>query len=136
MDQDQERVEVSLDSLVMPDGWRTNFPSAGALDQTGQSGLLDRVNHHYAQIFLTSIAISGIGASASFGSSSGYTFSPVSALRIGFAEGSSQAANQVLQRYAYRRPTLTIRPGIEINLFAPCDLAFPDWRKHEVNSHL
>jgi type IV secretory pathway VirB10-like protein len=135
-DGDQERVQIALDSLVTPDGWRTNFPNGNALDQTGQVGVRDKVNHHYAQIFLTAIAISGIGASASFGNSGGYSFSPVDVLRIGFSQGTSQAGQQVLQRYANRKPTLTIRPGIEINLFAPCDMALPAYKDHKVNPHL
>ena len=129
-DVDQERVQISTDSIMMPDGYRIYFDKPGqVLDQTGEAGVHDIVNHHYLQTFLTEMAISGIGAGASFGGTSAYGFSPVSVLRVGFTQGASQTASQTLR---IRKPTLTVRPGVEINVFAPADLTLPEWKNHRV----
>jgi type IV secretion system protein VirB10 len=128
----QERLLLWTNMLMMPDAWRTHFPVADTLDQSGIEGLRDKVNHHYLQLFLTTIAASATSAGATFGSSGGYGFSPADALRIGFSEGTSQAGQQIFSRFANRRPSILIRAGQEMTVFLPIDLHLPEWGKHDV----
>lgn len=133
-EQDQERLLLSIDTLVLPDAWRINFPPAEVLDQAGEAGVRDKVNHHYTQLFLTAVAVSAIGAGAQIGggSTGGYSFSPMDALRIGFGEGASQTAQQIFSRFSNRKPTILIRNGTEIVVFPPIDIPLDEWGSHHV----
>jgi type IV secretion system protein VirB10 len=136
MADDQERVAIAIDSMLMPDGYRVTFPHVGGLDQTGHAGVRDKVDRHYAQLFLTTIGISAAGAGAQIGiGSGGYSYSPVDLLRVGFGANMSQAAMQELSRL-HRRPTLMIPDGQVINVFAPVDMELPAYRNHRMNPHM
>jgi type IV secretion system protein VirB10 len=132
-EQDQERLILQTSSLMMPDGCRMEFPVADSMDQQGIMGLHDKVNHHYAQLILTAVGTSAMSAGATFGSSGGYGFSPADALKIGFAEGGSQAGQQIFSRFANRRPSINIRAGQELVIFPPVDFILPEWSNHHVS---
>ena len=44
----QSRLAVTFHRLVMPDGFTVNLDQFRGLDQVGETGLRDQVNHHYA----------------------------------------------------------------------------------------
>ena len=129
---EQERLILQTSSLMMPDGCRMEFPVADSMDQQGIMGLHDKVNHHYAQLILTAVGTSAMSAGATFGSSSGYSFTPADALKVGFAEGGSQAGQQIFSRFANRKPTIRIRAGQELIIFPAVDFVLPEWRNHHV----
>ena len=60
----QSRLAVAFHRLVMPDGFTVNLDQFRGLDQVGETGLTDQVNHHYVQIFGASIAIGMIAGLA------------------------------------------------------------------------
>lgn len=128
---DQERILLGVTKIIMPDGCRIEFKEVDVLDQSGMEGLRDIVKNHYAQMFLTSIAVAGIGASAQIGGGGGYGYSPVDVLRVGFGQGSSNAAQQIFSRFANRRKTLIIRAGQEIDIFPPVDFGVAAWGDHQ-----
>jgi type IV secretion system protein TrbI len=130
----QERLLLQTGSLMMPDGCRMEFPIADSMDQQGMTGLHDKVNHHYLQLILTAVGTSALSAGATFGSSGSgsYGFSPADALKIGFAEGASQAGQQIFSRFANRRPTIILRAGQMLIIFPPVDFILPEWGNHHV----
>src|SRR3989442_1018806 len=60
----QQRLAVTFHRLIMPDGFSVNLDQFHGLDQVGETGLRDQVNHHYLQIFGPSIAIGMIAGLA------------------------------------------------------------------------
>jgi type IV secretory pathway VirB10-like protein len=137
-DGDQERLQAEIYKMWMPDGWTTSFEPSTVLDAAGATGLTGKVNHHYAQLFLTSIGISAVGAGAQIGNyqSSGYNYDPAVALQNGVTIGSSQAAQDVLSRKARIRSTIKVPAGSLIDLQFAHDVVFPDWHNHQVNPHI
>ena len=53
----QTRMAVSFHRLIMPDGYSVNLDQFEGLNQLGDTGLKDKVNRHYFQIFGVSIAL-------------------------------------------------------------------------------
>ncbi len=62
----QKRLAVTFHRLLMPDGYSVDLDQFHGLDQIGDTGLKDKVNNHYLQIFGTSIAL-GVIAGAGRG---------------------------------------------------------------------
>ena len=59
----QKRLAVTFHRLLMPDGYSVDLDQFHGLDQAGATGLKDKVNNHYVEIFGASIAL-GIVAGA------------------------------------------------------------------------
>lgn len=51
----QKRLAVTLHRLLMPDGYSVDLDQFDGLDAVGDSGLRDKVNNHYLEIFDASI---------------------------------------------------------------------------------
>jgi type IV secretion system protein VirB10 len=60
----QTRLAVVFHRVLLPDGTRIDLNGFHGLNQAGDVGLQDEVNHHYAQIFGVSLAIGAIAGLA------------------------------------------------------------------------
>ena len=118
----QARLAVSFHRVVFPDGRyiRLEF---GGLDQSGASGLQDRVNRHY---------LSTIGAAGAVGVISGLTLrgsQPYAGgsegARAGAGTGMGRAGETILDRYLNRLPTVTIRAGQRLRVIFTSDALVP-----------
>ncbi len=118
----QARLAVSFHRVVFPDGRyiRLEF---GRLDQSGASGLQDRVNRHY---------LSTIGAAGAVGVISGLTLrgsQPYAGgsegARAGAGTGMGRAGETILDRYLNRLPTVTIRAGQRLRVIFTSDALVP-----------
>ena len=132
----QNRLAVSFHRLLMPDGYSASLDHFLGLNQIGDAGLRDQVNHHYLRIFGVSLAIGAIGAVAEGGTSGGFTASGTDLMRHGFAESTAQSSAQILDRFLNILPTVTIREGHRIKVYLLGDLALPDYTNHTVPSNL
>src|SRR5262249_3025329 len=47
----QKRLAVTFTRLIMPDGYSLNLEKLPGLNQQGETGLIDKVDHHYWQVF-------------------------------------------------------------------------------------
>jgi len=120
------RLAVSFHRLLMPDGHSYNLDQFKGLDQIGETGLRDEINHHYLQIFGASIAIGALSGLAQFNTRSGAGVG-------GFGDEYRQAAgsslanstSRVLDRYLNILPTITVREGYRIKVYLTNDLALP-----------
>ena len=65
------RLAVSFHRLVMPDGRTYSLDRFKGLDAAGETGLRDRVDRHYAQVFGASLAIGALSGLAQYGTRSG-----------------------------------------------------------------
>ena len=104
--QDQERLAVSFHRLIYPDGRWVTLDFHG-LNQVGEGALKDQVNRHYFSMFAAVGAV-GIISGLTLQNSNPYG-GGAQAFRAGAGQGLGQAAEQILQRFLNRLPTITIR---------------------------
>jgi type IV secretory pathway VirB10-like protein len=132
----QQRLAVTFHRLVMPDGFSLNLDQFHGLDQVGETGLRDQVNHHYLQIFGASIAIGMIAGLAQNNTQYGIATSATDAYRQGVATSLSQSSMHVLDRFLNILPTFTIREGQRIKVYLAQDLTVPAYENHEMPDDL
>jgi len=129
----QKRLAVTFHRLLMPDGYSVDLDQFHGLDQVGDTGLKDKVNNHYLQIFGTSIALGIIaGAAESTNSNGGYGQSGSESYRSGVASSLSQSSANVLDRFINIPPTITIREGHRIKIYITQDMLLPAYENHTV----
>ena len=120
--QDQERLAVSFHRLIYPDGRWVTLDFHG-LNQVGEGALKDRVNRHYFSMFAAVGAV-GIISGLTLQNSNPYG-GGAEAFRAGAGQGLGQAAEQILQRFLNRLPTLTIRAGHRLRIWFTSDVLVP-----------
>jgi type IV secretion system protein VirB10 len=119
--------------MIMPDGYSVDLDQFRGLDQIGDTGLKDKVNHHYVQIFGASIALGVIaGAAEATTYGNGYTFSGPSMYEQGVASSLSQSSADVLDRFVNIPPTITIREGHRIKVYITQDMLLPAYDDHDM----
>jgi len=132
----QQRLAVSFHRLIMPDGYSISLDQFKGLNQIGETGLRDKVNHHYAQVFGVSLAIGAIAGLANVNTSYGADSSSMDAYRQGVASSLSRSSLRILDRYLNILPTFTIREGMRVKVILTDDLTLPDYARHTVPSDL
>jgi type IV secretion system protein VirB10 len=132
----QDRLAVVFHRLIMPDGYSVSLDQFKGLNQIGETGLRDQVNHHYAQIFGVSLALGAIAGLAQADTASGITQSSTDAYRQGVAGSLSQSALHILDRFLNVLPTLTIREGHRVKVYLSDDLLVPAYENHHMPEDL
>jgi len=132
----QARLAVAFHRLIMPDGYSVSLDQFKGLNQIGDAGLRDQVNHHYARIFGASLALGVIGAAGEAGTGGVLTQSGTDRLREGFVQSLAQSSQQILDRFLNLLPTITIREGHRVKIYLSSDLALPDYSNHNLPSDL
>jgi type IV secretory pathway VirB10-like protein len=139
----QQRVRVEFQRLIFPDTSSMDLPQSVGADQAGYTGVSDEVNNHYLATFGTAAAMALISAGQAVGQIAAYGNQPVTVGPFGYSEtmsqeqlaiqqASSNATNQLgnvgaqmVSRGLNRAPTLTVRPGFQLNVLLTSDLVFP-----------
>ena len=135
----QTRLAVAFHRLIMPDGYAVDLDQFHGLNQIGETGLKDQINHHYLQIFGASIAVGALGGLAQAGtntSSLGLPQTTTDAYRQGVATSFAQSSTHILDRFLNLLPTITIREGHRVKVYLTQDLLVPDYAQHEMPSNL
>jgi len=121
------RLAVAFDRLVLPDGRTYRLDSFLGLNDIGDAGLRDQVNHHYRSTFGASSAVgllTGFAQSlSSFGFNRGNGGTVVIAGNVG--DATAQATAQTMNRLLNRLPTVTIREGHRVKVYLTNDLELP-----------
>jgi type IV secretion system protein TrbI len=124
----ETRLAVTFHRLLMPDGRTYRLDEFNGLNQIGDLGLQDKVNHHYLATFGAAAAvglISGLGQSlGNFGLGAGDDDRTV-IIAGGVGDAASQAAGQVMNRFLNRLPTVTVRAGHRVKVYLTSDLELP-----------
>jgi Type IV secretory pathway, VirB10 components len=128
----QKRLAVTFHRLLMPDGYSVDLDQFHGLDQIGDSGLKDKVNNHYFQVFGSSIALGVIAGAAEATTNNGYNESGSDAYRQGIASSLSQSSANVLDRFINIPPTITIREGHRIKVYITQDMLLPAYENHDM----
>jgi type IV secretion system protein VirB10 len=134
----QERLFVAFHRMIMPDGYSVSLDKFQGLDVVGQTGLRDLVNHHYVQIFGTSLALAAIGAGAQVGNNGGAygSYNWGVSMRSGVSQGLSESAQRVMERFLNVLPTFTIRERARVKVMLTGDLLLPDTKNHSMDPDL
>jgi len=128
----QKRLAVTFHRMIMPDGYSVDLDQFHGLDQIGDTGLKDKVNNHYLEIFGASIALGVIAGAAESTTYGGYTESGSDMYRQGMASSLSQSSADVLDRFINIPPTITIREGHRIKVYITQDMLLPAYDDHDM----
>ena len=126
----QQRLAVVFHRLIMPDGYSVLLDQFKGMNQIGETGLRDKVNNHYLQLFGVSVAIGAIAGLAQSNTNYGGNITGTQAYEQGVANSLSQTSLHILDRYLNILPTLTIREGHRIKIYLTQDLMLPSYDKH------
>jgi type IV secretory pathway VirB10-like protein len=126
----QNRLLLSWNRLILPNGATFNLPDLPAADLAGASGLKDRTNRHLAKAFSTAFLLSGVTAAAQLSqpdSYSGILRNPTAQEVATGALGQrvNETATALLERDHRTAPTLTLRAGTPCNVVLSTDILFP-----------
>ena len=130
----QQRLAVVFHRIIMPDGYSVSLDQFQGLNQVGETGLRDQVNHHYLEIFGASIAIGAIAGLSQANTMYGINESATDAYRQGFSTSVSQSSLQILDKFLNILPTFTIREGHRIKIYLATDLLLPAYGRHKIPS--
>ncbi|MCU1322202.1 MAG: hypothetical protein JWM43_1851 [Acidobacteriaceae bacterium] len=129
----QKRLAVTFHRLLMPDGYSVDLDQFHGLDQAGATGLKDKINNHYVEIFGASIALGIIsGAAEATNNNQGYNETGSEAYKSGIASSLSQSSANVLDRFINIPPTITIREGHRIKVYITQDMLLPAYDAHTI----
>lgn len=132
----QERLAVFFHRVIMPDGYSVSLDQFQGLNQIGETGLRDQVNHHYLQVFGVSLAIGAVAGFSQMNTRSGLDVSAEDAYRQGVSSSLSRSSLRILDRYLNVLPTFTIREGHRVKVYLAGDLLLPAYDKHQMPSDL
>lgn len=131
----QRRLAVIFHRMIMPDGYSVDLDQFQGLNQTGETGLKDKVNNHYLQIFGASIALGIIAGATEISNTGGVlTGNGTDAYKYGVASSLSQSAATVLDQFISIPPTITIREGHRVKVYISQDLLLPAYENHTIPS--
>jgi type IV secretion system protein VirB10 len=128
----QKRLAVAFHRLLMPDGYSVDLDQFHGLDQVGETGLKDKVNNHYVEIFGASIALGIISGAAEASTNSGYSQSGSDMYRQGLASNLASSGTNVLDKFINIQPTITIREGHRIKVYITQDMLLPAYENHDM----
>lgn len=120
----QSRVLMAWSRLIFPDGSSFDLTGMPGADLLGFSGMKDKVDRHYKQVFGSALLFSIFGAAGQLSQpetdSDKLTNQQIIYAAIG--QEMSQTASQLLAKQMNIQPTLTIRPGARFNVLLSKDL--------------
>jgi hypothetical protein len=126
----ETRLAVSFHRLLLPDGSTVPLDQFKGLNQIGDSGLRDRVNHHYWSTFGAAAAVGLVSGLAQLLGSAGVGLGDGDRTVViggSGADAIAQASAQVMNRFLNRLPTITIREGHRVKVYITSDLDLPEW---------
>jgi type IV secretion system protein VirB10 len=126
----ETRLAVAFHRLLMPDGSTLRLDQFMGLNQIGDAGLRDKVNHHYWSMFGSAGAVGLISGLAQWIGSAGLSggTGDRTVIIAGGADAASQASLQVMSRFLNRLPTVTIREGHRVKVYLTSDLQLPAYQ--------
>ena len=119
---DQRRLAILFHRLILPNGKTVSLDKFRGLDQIGETGVVSTIDHHYLEIFGTSLALGAIGGLMQIGAYSAYGYDPAVGFRVGVTERMGASADQVLEKFLNKYPTIKVLEGTRIKIILTNDL--------------
>jgi type IV secretion system protein VirB10 len=122
----QDRVLVVWSRVILPNGDALSLENMPGVDLAGYAGFRDTVNQHWGRL-LGAVVLSSvlnIGTRIPAGDVAAGRFFPTLGQEAAqdAGQGLGRAGQQVVQRQLQIQPTITIRPGLAINVFVHRDM--------------
>jgi type IV secretion system protein VirB10 len=129
----ETRLAVAFHRLLMPDGSTLRLDQFMGLNQIGDAGLRDKVNHHYWSTFGSAAAVGLISGLAQWIGTAGLSdgTGDRTVIIAGGVDAASQASLQVMSRFLNRLPTVTIREGHRVKVYLTSDLQLPAYQARQ-----
>jgi type IV secretion system protein VirB10 len=122
----QSRVLVVWTRLLRPDGSSIALEGMPGTDLSGYAGLTGRVNNHYMRLLGGVVLGSIIGAGAQVAAGANAQNPSFSQLAVqGVGQNINQAGQQITRKNLNIQPTIEVKPGERLNIFATKDLILP-----------
>lgn len=128
----ESRLAVVLHRLIQPDGRTYRLDQFMGLNQIGDAGLRDKVNHHYWSTFGAAGAVGLISGLAQWIGTAGLSRGDGDRTVViagGATDATAQASMQVMNRFLNRLPTVTIREGHRVKVYLTSDLELPAFER-------
>jgi type IV secretion system protein VirB10 len=128
----ESRLAVALHRVIQPDGRTYRLDQFMGLNQIGDAGLRDKVNHHYWSTFGTAGAVGLISGLAQWIGTAGVSRGDGDRTVViagGATDATAQASMQVMNRFLNRLPTVTIREGHRVKVYLTSDLELPAFER-------
>lgn len=125
----QNRVVVTWQRLIFPNGESVDLKQEAGVDLEGQSGLHDRVNHHIFRMLGSTMMVSLLNAAGEVKASemSSAQVPWQSALTASMGEELKGASGNWLSSHSQVSPTITIRAGALFNVLLAHDVHFANF---------
>jgi type IV secretion system protein VirB10 len=120
----QRRVLLVWMRLVLPDTSSIALDKLPGIDQAGYAGLEDSVDWHWGRI-LSGAALStllGVSSELAVSNQGDVNGNTVLALRDSAQDTANQVGQEITRRDVSIQPTLTVRPGFQVNVMVNKDL--------------
>jgi type IV secretory pathway VirB10-like protein len=120
----QRRVLLVWTRLLMPDGSSVVLERLPGVDGAGYSGVEDGVNWHWGRIFAGAALTTLLGVNAQLVAANTNTNSGsiVIATRQSAQDSVNQVGQQITRKNLSIQPTLTARPGLQLNVIVNKDI--------------
>lgn len=116
----QSRILLAWNRLILPDGRSIVLERQPASDPRGFAGLQDGTDYHWGGVLKAAFVSTLLGAGAELGS--GDDGNLARAFRRGTQDSINRAGEQIVSRELNVRPTLTIRPGLPVQVLVTRDI--------------
>jgi len=122
----QSRVLIVWTRLLRPDGSSIALEGMPGTDLSGYAGLTGLVNNHYLRLLGGVVLGSIIGAGAQVAAGANAQNPSFSQLAVqGVGQNINQAGQQITRKNLEIQPTIEVKPGERLNIFATKDLIVP-----------
>jgi type IV secretory pathway VirB10-like protein len=128
----QSRALVNWSRLIFPNGYSLDLQNLAGVDQSGYTGLKDKVNNHTGKLITGVLLTSVLGAVAEMAQgSTSDTVNPTygQLAAEGAAQNLSNVGQQITEKNLNVQPTLEIRPGFLFNLFVDKDFILHPYKR-------
>ena len=117
----QSRALLVWDRILFPDSTSIQISALPGTDQSGFSGLKDRVDNHYGRLLgaIGLATILGVGSELTFGDDESDL---VEAIRDSVQDSTNQAGQRIVDRNLNIQPTIRVRPGWPLRVIVTQDL--------------
>jgi type IV secretion system protein VirB10 len=127
----QNRVLISWTRIIFPNGFSINIGAMEGADETGASGLTDRVNNHWgtvaAGVLVSSVlAIGSAAAESSSGNDGGVTVINTGATSA--TTDASRVGDRIVNKALDRQPTIQVRAGFPLRVLVSKDIVLEPYR--------
>lgn len=123
----QSRALVVWTRLILPDGRSLDLDRLIGTDAAGQSGFVDRVNHHTGKLIEAGLLSTLFGAGSNIATSGGGNDGIAFAIRDSAGQSVERAGDKLVGRQLDVQPTITIRPGARVRVLVSRDLVLEPW---------